>query len=174
MFIDSASLYKESYSSAFGTGFLVWNGGTLEAHLLPSAERPTRDSVRQLSWLANLPYGDDGPSEAAGMLESYFAGEQVDFPAETTRPLDGTSGFGAALKKALLKVKYGTTITYGGLAAAAGYGGAQRAAGSWLARNPLPVIIPCHRVIRANGTIGEYSGGNGWKRRLLELEGAIR
>ncbi|HHX40651.1 MAG TPA: methylated-DNA--[protein]-cysteine S-methyltransferase, partial [Armatimonadetes bacterium] len=58
-------------------------------------------------------------------------------------------------------------------AAQAGYPGAARAAGSALARNPVPLLIPCHRVVRADGGLGGYLAGLSWKRRLLALEGVL-
>ena len=67
----------------------------------------------------------------------------------------------------------GEVVTYGELAALAGHPGAQRAAGSFCARNPFPILVPCHRVVAADG-LGSYGSlGVGYKRRLLELEGAV-
>lgn len=68
----------------------------------------------------------------------------------------------------LNKIPYGTTISYKELAKSTGT--SPRACGKILASNPLPIIIPCHRVICANGNIGGYSGGLNWKRKLLQLE----
>ena len=68
----------------------------------------------------------------------------------------------------------GEVITYGELARRAGSPGAARAAGSAMASNPLPGVIPCHRVVRADGSVGDYSaGGARVKRRMLEAEGAL-
>jgi methylated-DNA-[protein]-cysteine S-methyltransferase len=65
----------------------------------------------------------------------------------------------------------GKTISYGELAAAVGHPGAARAVGSAMANNPVPVVVPCHRVLAANGTLGGYGGGLEMKRGLLEIEG---
>lgn len=75
---------------------------------------------------------------------------------------------------ATARIPRGEVRTYGGIAAAIGAPGAARAVGTALARNPFPLLIPCHRVVRADGQIGEYSGGgSGIKRRLLAMEGAL-
>lgn len=72
----------------------------------------------------------------------------------------------------LVKVPSGEVVTYGGLAARAGRPGAARAAGTACARNPLPLVIPCHRVVPGSGGVGSYAGGADRKRALLAMEGA--
>jgi O-6-methylguanine DNA methyltransferase len=67
----------------------------------------------------------------------------------------------------------GETRTYGWVAAKVGMSQAARAVGQALARNPLPVVIPCHRVICSNGNLGGFSASEGWKQRLLEIEGMV-
>ena len=71
-------------------------------------------------------------------------------------------------------VPRGEVVTYGGLAARAGRAGAARAVGTACARNPVPLLVPCHRVVPGGGGIGSYGGGTERKRALLELEGALR
>ncbi len=71
------------------------------------------------------------------------------------------------------EVKAGQTITYGDLARKAGFPGAARAVGSAMARNPIPLVVPCHRVIPASGCVGRFTGGASLKHTLLELEGAV-
>jgi methylated-DNA-[protein]-cysteine S-methyltransferase len=107
--------------------------------------------------------------EAARLLEGYFAGRGVCFDL----PLDpaGISGFGRAVLDACARIPHGATATYGELAAQIGRPGAARAVGQALGRNPLPVVIPCHRVIGADGRLVGFGSGLGMKRRLLELEG---
>ncbi len=153
----------ESYPTTYGRGMLEWRRGVLSAHYLPGTKRAQAVSPGSVVAASRSP--------AARLLERYFAGERVTFPADM--PIDRAwwSPFAAAVAAALAAVPYGTTITYAELAAAAGHPGAQRAAGSFLARNPLPVILPCHRVVRADGAAGSYSWGERWKLRLLELEG---
>lgn len=83
-------------------------------------------------------------------------------------------GFRGRALRACHGVARGEVITYGELAARAGSPGASRAAGSAMAANPLPLVIPCHRVVRADGGIGAYSaGGSEAKRRMLRAEGAL-
>ena len=113
------------------------------------------------------------PSEVQPLAErlcAYFAGERVDF-ADVELDLDGATPFQAAVTATLRAVRYGETVTYAELAALAGYAGAQRAAGSFCARNRFALVVPCHRVVAAGG-IGPYGSlGSDYKRRLLGLEG---
>jgi len=112
----------------------------------------------------------EGDLEAARQLEEYFAGQRTEFDVE----LDwgATSGFRRRALEAMAAIPYGRTLTYTELAAAAGNPAAVRAAGSACATNPWPVIVPCHRVLRTDGTLGGYLGGLDMKRGLLALEGA--
>ena len=117
-----------------------------------------------------------GPSPSlAGMLADYFAGRAVDFAAV---PLDlsAVSPFRVRVLTALRRVGYGRTISYGELARRVGRPGAARAVGAAMAANPLPVILPCHRVLRGDGGLGGYSapGGLRVKRELLKMETVAR
>jgi O-6-methylguanine DNA methyltransferase len=111
----------------------------------------------------------------ADLLQRYFAGEQVHFPLDVAAfaAARGYTRFETDVISALAALPYGSTISYRGLAAAAGRPSAQRAAGSVMARNPLPIILPCHRVVRSNGTLGNYGDDPRWKEWLLQLEGAL-
>ncbi|MBQ9264654.1 MAG: methylated-DNA--[Clostridia bacterium] len=104
---------------------------------------------------------------AVWQLNAYFTGalQQFDLPL---RPA-GTA-FQQQVWQALLRIPYGHTFSYGQLAAAVGRPKACRAAGSANGRNPLPILIPCHRVILSDGSLGGYSGGIDKKRMLLDLE----
>ncbi|MHC5060948.1 MAG: methylated-DNA--[protein]-cysteine S-methyltransferase [Planctomycetota bacterium] len=104
-------------------------------------------------------------------VRAYFEGECVDF-SDIQVDLDGLSRFGAKVLRACRKVEYGGTISYGRLAKLADKPKSGRAAGNILAQNPVPLIIPCHRVIRSDGSIGGFSaaGGQGLKKMMLELE----
>ena len=145
------------FDSPIGLLGLVYSARGLVRVLLPSdvLERPVP------TW------GDRAP--AARQLEEYFAGTRREF----TVPLDlgGLTPFRAQVLRALSQVPYGETVTYAELAHAAGNPKAVRAAGSACATNPLPVLIPCHRVLRADGSLGGYRGGVEAKRFLLALEG---
>jgi O-6-methylguanine DNA methyltransferase len=103
-------------------------------------------------------------------LEEYFEGSRREF----TFPLDlrGTE-FQLACWRALLAIPYGETRTYADIASAAGKPNAFRAAGMANNRNPVAIVVPCHRVIASDGTLCGYGGGLDIKRKLLELEGAL-
>jgi len=104
-------------------------------------------------------------------LRGYFAGAEDDF-LDVELDLDGVTPFQRAVTAALRAIPRGETVTYGELAALAGHPGAQRAVGSYCARNRFAVVVPCHRVVAAEG-IGSYGSlGPAVKRRLLELERA--
>lgn len=103
-------------------------------------------------------------------LDEYFAGRRQRFDL----PLDLrlSTGFRRTVLLHLPDIPYGHTASYGALAAAAGHPTAVRATGTACATNPLPVVIPCHRVVRSDGTIGRYLGGTPAKQALLSLEAA--
>lgn len=103
-------------------------------------------------------------------LEAYFAGRRRRFELEVA-PM-GTS-FQIRIWHELQAIPYGATISYGELARRAGHPRAARATGSANARNPVPIVIPCHRVIAADGSLGGYSAGVDIKAALLRLEGAL-
>ncbi|HET9422527.1 MAG TPA: methylated-DNA--[protein]-cysteine S-methyltransferase [Nocardioides sp.] len=108
---------------------------------------------------------------AAHQLEEYFAGTRQRFEV----PLDFrlASGFRLGVLRHLADIAYGRTESYTQVATAAGSPRAVRAVGSACATNPLPVVVPCHRVIRADGSYGGYVGGPDAKHTLLALEGAV-
>ena len=109
---------------------------------------------------------------AVRQLHRYFEGRELGF----TVPVDlgGTTPFRRTVLEALRAVPPGTTISYGELAVVSGHPGAMRAVGSTMAANPVAIVIPCHRVVRADGEIGSYGvGGTEVKRWLLDPEGAL-
>jgi methylated-DNA-[protein]-cysteine S-methyltransferase len=107
---------------------------------------------------------------AARELDEYFAGRRRVFSI----PLDWSlsRGFRQLVQRHLPDIGYGQTRTYGQVAALVGNPNAVRAVGTACATNPLPVIVPCHRVLRADGTTGGYVGGPSVKKALLSLEAA--
>ena len=109
-------------------------------------------------------------AEAARQLDEYFAGQRRDF----TLPLDRSlsSGFRREVQDHLPAIPYGQTETYTQVATLLGRPQAVRAVGSGCATNPLPLVLPCHRVLRSDGTLGGYAGGLAAKAVLLELEAA--
>ena len=139
----------------WGVGELVLCDGRVVHHELPrpidSLVSPTNDPLIK-------------------RLRSYFGGARVDF-SDVPLLLDELTPFQRDVLHALRRVPYGEVVTYGELAALAGYPGAQRAAGTFCARNRLPIFLPCHRVVAADG-LGSYGSlGSEYKRRLLALEG---
>ena len=104
-------------------------------------------------------------------LEGYFAGTIRRFDL----PLDWSlvHGFAMGVLKATARVPFGHVATYGEMAASAGSPRAARAAGNALHINPIPIVVPCHRIVPASGGIGGYGGGEDRKRFLLDLEGAL-
>jgi len=105
----------------------------------------------------------------ANALRATLAGK----PAGTLPPFDwrGATEFQQCIWRALLRIPPGRTSSYAEVAAAAGRPRAVRAAGSACGANPIPVLVPCHRVVATGGGLGGFSGGLDWKRRLLAREG---
>ena len=110
---------------------------------------------------------DNGFSDAVEQLEEYFAGERREFDLDLD--LVGTT-FQRRVWETLLTIPYGETSSYGQIAEQIGSPGASRAVGLANGRNPIGIIVPCHRVIGANGSLTGYGGGLERKRILLELE----
>jgi methylated-DNA-[protein]-cysteine S-methyltransferase len=102
-------------------------------------------------------------------LEEYFAGRRQQFDLALDLRV---AGFQESVLRELARVPYGQTDTYGHLAAKAGRPRAARAVGMVMNRNPIPIVLPCHRIVGANGSLTGYAGGLHVKRALLELEGA--
>jgi methylated-DNA-[protein]-cysteine S-methyltransferase len=104
-------------------------------------------------------------------LDEYFEGRRGEFDL----PLDWalTRGFASRVLQATARIAFGSTSTYAEVASQAGSPRAVRAAGNALGANPLPVVVPCHRVLRTGGAIGGYTGGVERKEYLLRLEGVL-
>jgi methylated-DNA-[protein]-cysteine S-methyltransferase len=105
-------------------------------------------------------------------LATYFAHRRRTF--ETPVDWSLVRGFARGVLTATAGVPYGEVTTYSAVAAAAGSPRAYRAAGNALGSNPIPIVVPCHRVLHADGGLGGYTGGLDRKRHLLELEGVLR
>lgn len=139
----------------WGVGELYLAGERLLYHELPRAgEAPD----------------DPAPHPLAERVRAHFRGERVSFD-DLELDLDWMTPFQRAVADALRAVPRGEVVTYGELAALSGYPNAQRAAGTFCAGNRFPLVVPCHRVVGANG-LGSYGSlGLEYKRRLLALEG---
>jgi len=107
-------------------------------------------------------------------IVAYFEGEAVDFSVDPPADLDHASLFGQKVMRACRSIPYGRTMTYSDLAGQVGSPVAARAVGGVMASNPIPLIIPCHRVLRTDGGLGGFSapGGTATKQRMLEHEQA--
>lgn len=133
--------------------------GRLEAEIGSEAEMASALPDAQDSLLLGLLFAE---------LEQYAQGKRHAFTVPWR--LEGMTAFTELVLKACAEIPFGETITYGQLAHRIENLGAVRAVGGALGRNPLPILIPCHRVLAGNG-IGGFSGGLEWKRRLLGVEG---
>ena len=137
---------------------------------------PEEDAERELQDLADrvspriVRTGTAELTAARRELDEYFAGRRRTFDV----PLDWalTRAFRREVLRATAAIPYGETASYRHVATAAGSPGAVRAAGTALATNPVPILVPCHRVLRSDGGLGQYRGGTDAKERLLALERA--
>jgi O-6-methylguanine DNA methyltransferase len=156
----ATSRREETYASPFGAGRVVTAGDLPLVVELPGA-------------VDRVAASGEAPGRWALRLASYFAGERVtfDLDVETYAGAVGLTAFERDVYTALVRVPYGSVVSYRDLAAAAGRPQAYRAVGSAMARNRLPVILPCHRVVRNDGRLGAYGDDPAWKERLLALEG---
>jgi methylated-DNA-[protein]-cysteine S-methyltransferase len=145
-------------------GELVFEDGLLAWHELP--RYASSDDVAQ-SPHVRVP---QTAHPLAHRLRGYFAGARDTF-SDVELDLSWCTRFQLAVLQAMRRLRYGETATYGEVAALAGHPNAQRAVGSFCAANRFALIVPCHRVVAADG-VGSYGPlGRGYKRRLLELEG---
>jgi methylated-DNA-[protein]-cysteine S-methyltransferase len=153
-------LTEEAFVCDLGVGYLLLAAGLPIALELPGPARSMRQVAR-------------GTSRWARDLERYFAGERVTFALDVDAygEVHGFTRFELAVYKALAEVPYGQAVSYRDLALATGRPNAYRAVGSAMSRNALPVILPCHRVIKNDGRLGLYGDDPVWKERLLALEG---
>jgi methylated-DNA-[protein]-cysteine S-methyltransferase len=140
----------------WGVGELWLDDGRIVNHELPRPGKPVRPARHPV----------------VECLRMYFAGESVSFD-DVDLDFSWATPFQMGVADVLRAIPYGETVTYGELAALAGHPNAQRAAGTFCARNRFPLFVPCHRVVAADG-LGSYGSlGLEYKRRLLELERAI-
>ncbi len=106
-------------------------------------------------------------------LERYFAGEAVRFE-NLPLDLEGTTEFERRVYRATRSIPFGKVATYGQIAKDIGQPKATRAVGQALGRNPIAIVIPCHRVVASDGGLGGFTGGLHWKKKLLRHEGVLR
>jgi methylated-DNA-[protein]-cysteine S-methyltransferase len=150
-----------TYESPIGPLTLIAGNAGLAALHFPGRGGPFDARARD----------DDALSTARGQLEEYFAGVRTQFELE----LDLSVGtpFQRSVWERLRVIPHGVTLSYGELAGALGRPDRTRAVGAAIGRTPVPIIVPCHRVIGANGDLTGYLGGLQRKRALLDLEAAV-
>ncbi len=155
--------YYSPFASPIGELLLVSNGEALTGlHLGPGGPDPRREGWER----------DDALLGAAReQLRAYFAGELLDFTVALA--LEGTR-FQRRVWDELRRIPFGDAVSYAEVARRVGRPTGARAVGSANGRNPVAIIVPCHRVIAADGTLGGYGGGLGRKRWLLDHEAAVR
>ncbi len=158
--------------TAYGWAGIAWSSQGLVAITLPEPSE-----AEALGWLPEssgpepeLPEGLDLPA-LLDKLRGYFEGQPVTFD----EPLDPTLGTDFQRRVWVLtrEIPRGQTRTYGELARRAGSPGAARAVGQAMARNPWPIIVPCHRVLGSDGSLTGFGGGVEMKRKMLQMEGAL-
>jgi len=157
--------YYDLYESPHGQMLLVADGEGLSGvyfdgqKYLPQVEPDWRRDAHQAAL-----------RQAKRELAEYFGGERKRF--ESPLAPEGTP-FQQSVWKAISTVGFGVTITYSELARRAGFPGSARAAGAATGRNPISIIVPCHRIVGSNGSLTGYAGGLDRKRALLALESGI-
>ncbi|KKD08138.1 methylated-DNA--[protein]-cysteine S-methyltransferase [Streptomyces sp. WM6386] len=168
----SSAKQHTTIDSPYGPLTLVATDGTLSGlYMTDQRHRPPQETFGM--WVPprerSRARGSDDRSfgEAADQLAAYFAGELKEFTLELH--LDGTP-FQRSVWQRLLRIPHGETRTYGDLADALGKPGASRAVGLANGKNPIGIIVPCHRVVGADGSLTGYGGGLERKQRLLDFE----
>jgi methylated-DNA-[protein]-cysteine S-methyltransferase len=157
--VRTGSLSFDKFESPLGTLYLVFLGNTLvriEFEKTHRVEPAAHVSPERVSYSLKI------------QLREYFKGKLREFTQEVVL-LQGTD-FDKKVWLVLKEIPYGETRSYRWLAERTGNPKAVRAVGQALSRNPIPIILPCHRIIESNGSLGGYSGGINIKRRLLDLE----
>jgi methylated-DNA-[protein]-cysteine S-methyltransferase len=152
---------------------LYWNAdgfsGKVQGALLSLPGAPSERRMLALDPLAQ-PGRDARIDSLAERLARYLHGEDVTFPLEDLA-MERCGAFQTLVLRAENAIPRGALSTYGRIAAHIGHPGAARAVGTALGTNPFPILIPCHRAVRADGSLGGYTGGLEMKRVLLAMEG---
>ena len=163
-------VYYCAVPSPIGRLFVAASDTGLVRVSFPQTERAVVESLRRS--LGVVPVRSrERTADIVHQLRAYFAGERRVFDMQLD--LSGVSPFQRAVLMAAVSVPAGQVVSYGEIARRIGQPGGSRAVGQALGRNPIPIVIPCHRIIAAGGRIGGYGGGLARKRRLLRLEGAL-
>ena len=167
-------IYRSYYDTELGSGGVVASAAGLLEVVTPFGGSSREKVAECIAARYPLAFTESPLTErAARLLTSYFAGEPVSFDL----PIDftGVTPFQKSVYDAVMALQYGVLESYGEIAARIGRSGAARGVGWAMARNPLPIVIPCHRVVGGGGKLTGYSapGGVESKKRLLVMEGAV-
>lgn len=161
------------FQTALGGAAIAWTGDGICAFVLPDGDQ----AIAAARMRRRLPGSEprdptQEPRDCIAQVRHYARGGAVDFD-DVRLDLSSADSFDLAIYQAARSVGFGQTTTYGGLAAMAGHPGLAREAGQALGRNPLPLLVPCHRILAAGNRLGGFSapGGAATKRRMLGLEG---
>jgi len=153
---------------------LVWNDVAgkpqVEYIFLPGKEKMTNRIVRDFPAIRKTQRAIS--KDVDQLIADLFNGKKKNFDLSLMN-LSKLTDFSAKVLKQAYKIPRGKVATYSGLAAKIGNPRAARAVGTALANNPFPILIPCHRVVRADGRLGQFGGGSDMKKQLLEKEGII-
>lgn len=165
------------FETSLGWMGIAWSDAGITRVQIPERDRDASERrLKRLSGDAITEVTSTNlPADIAVVVDHlvrYAAGEAVDFSGIAV-DLSGVDPFQLAIYDAARQLGFGETVTYGGLAAAAGYPGEARDTGQALGKNPVPIIVPCHRIVAAGGKIGGFSapGGSRTKEKLLAMEG---
>ncbi|MHB1458507.1 MAG: methylated-DNA--[protein]-cysteine S-methyltransferase [Armatimonadota bacterium] len=160
--------YCSTIETSYGWVGVVMNDNRISRLILPD-----KDKTHLEATLKNIE--PDAPLESGQLSKSvidqisnYFTGTVLDFNLQVDYT-DATT-FEQKVWEAARKIPYGTTVSYTDLAQTIGNPNACRAVGNALGRNPVPVVVPCHRILRSDGTLGGFSAGLSWKEVLLNIE----
>lgn len=159
------------YRTKYGFGGLISEGNKLLRVYLPTGEKNGLEKKIKKDFPTAKPATSVKKGPIAGIfneLERYFQGENISFTCELD--LSKLTDFEQRILKAARSIPHAETRSYDWVAREAGFPEAFRAAGSVLGKNPWPIIVPCHRVVKSDGSLGGWSGEPGWKERLQQLE----
>lgn len=162
--MERSNLYYKVIETRWGSAYIIFDKSTIKKFILPGSDNKFMKYKLfkgKLKWLEKL----------ERKVQDYFKGEKTEFNLKNI-DLSFYSEFRQRIYHALSEVKYGELISYRELSGKAGYN-ASRAVGNAMALNPIPLFIPCHRVIRSNGDIGHFSCGSEYKHKMLKLEKSI-
>jgi len=160
--------YYDIIDTQFGWAGIIMNGNKISQFILPQSDKSEiEDIINKQNRNEELESGVVD-TFIRDQISAYFDGIMTEF--DLVVDYSGATDFEKQVWEVARKIPYGTTVSYMRLAELIGNKNACRAVGNALGRNPIPVIIPCHRILRSNGSLGGFSAGLPWKQILLDLE----